>query len=75
MSMPSSDNIFWRSALHSYIYIYIYIYIYEKLFTKTQSTYLGLTFEAHLLEWHLPRFGKEVFICVYIYITYIMSII
>ena len=52
--------------MHIYIYIYTYQYIYihtcEKVFSKTQSLNLGLTLQAHFLEWRLTRFGKERFI-------------
>ena len=47
--------------------IYAYIYPCEKRFTKAHSLKLKLALQAHLLEWCLPRFGKEVFIYVYVY--------
>ena len=50
MAMPTSESVVLGRALHKYVYIYVYIYIYEELFSKTQSTNLGLTFEAHDLN-------------------------
>ena len=62
MSMSSSDIVFWGRALQKYLNILVYTHnLYKELFSKTQSTNLGLTIETHLLEWRLPRFGKEHF--------------
>ena len=35
----------------------------KRYFPKTQSTNLELTFESHLLERRLSRFGKALFMC------------
>ena len=54
------------------LYIYIYIYIYEELFSKTQSTTLGLTFETpppfNIFLMALITLRKELFIVWYIQI-------
>ena len=50
------------------MYIYMYIYKCEKLFTKTHSLNMALALQAHFLEWCLVRFGKELFIYVFVFI-------
>ena len=35
------------------------MHICEKLVTKTQSLNLALGLQAHVLEWRLTHFGKE----------------
>ena len=64
MPMPSSEIMLWKIALHKYLYTdtHRFTYTCEKPFTKTQSLNLGLALQAHFLEWHLTRFGKELFI-------------
>ena len=67
--MPSSEIMFWKRALFKYVHIYVCIHIYmvcEKLFAKLQSLNLALALQAHLLEWRLTRFGKQLFIYMYI---------
>ena len=61
MPMPISKIMFLKRALHNYV-LHMHIYIFGKLFTKTQPMNLALTLQAHFLEWHLMRFGKELFI-------------
>ena len=41
---------------------YTHIYIYEELFSKAQFIKLKLALEAQFLEWHLWRFGKDLFL-------------
>ena len=38
------------------------------LFTKTQSLNMALPLQAHFLEWHLMRFGKELFIYTHLHV-------
>ena len=57
LSMASSEIVFYKYVKE----ILIYTHIYEDLFSKTQSTNLGLTFEIHFWEWRLTCFGKELF--------------
>ena len=42
----------------------MHIYIFEDLFSKIQSMNLALALQTQFLEWRLPRFGKELFICI-----------
>ena len=62
------EIMFWKRALHKYAYIYIYIYVHaficERLFSKTQSMNLALTWKAFF--WNgLLHLRKELFIYVY----------
>ena len=66
MPMPTLEIMFWKRALHKYVHTYTHIYISEKLFTKIEWLNLAFALQAHFLEWHLMRFGKELFIYTYI---------
>ena len=61
--MPSSEIVFWKSALHKYVHI-THIDISEKLFTKIQSFNSALALQAHFLEWRLRKVNTKFVDCV-----------
>ena len=72
MPMPSSKTVFWSRAFHICVYMHnIYVHIYEEFFSRTWSSTLALALQYQFLEWCLTCFGKELFICRYMYVLYV----
>ena len=71
MPTPCSEIMFWGKKFFINMYIYMHLFICEKLFFLK---YTDQTWHWHwnckiffFFGWRLTRFGKELFLCSYIY--------
>ena len=69
MTMPSSEILFWKSALRKYVHIYAYRHICEKLFFKTQSMNLALALEAHFFNGAYCALEKSFIYILHVYLN------
>ena len=63
-------NAYFGDKLFINMYMYTHIHICEKLFSRALSMNFVLVSQAQFLflEWHLSRFGKELYICMCMYV-------
>ena len=70
--MQSLETMPWRKTLIEYVNMYVYTHICEELYSKTQSTKLGLTSETILLfngaYRVLERSSSHIYIFIYMHL-------